>query len=824
MKLLELEIENIRGIKHVLLTPNGEDMVIWGPNGAGKSAVVDAIDFLFTGQISSLIGAGTAGITLKNHGPHIDQRPMDAFVRAKIKIDGVDEPINLERRMSTPKRLSYPKEYGARVNPILGVAARGQNVLSRRQILKYVAAEPSRRAAAVQALLNLDEIEDIRKALGKTQKTAISEYNSAQIRVEASQKDVQTTLDLTSFSTGKVLDKINELRKVFGGEPLSKLTISSFKTGVTAPSARPSPSGINPEMVKSDIKALMELIKPVEPSVSNKDEDLRRLVKELREDEHLRRELASRKLIEMGLTLLDEAGACPLCGKPWPPEELHKHLEARLANAVQAAKKQSTIDDLAIAVGSVLKTAIDYVSRIDDAVTQLKMSELIGAFHTWKERLQKWLEILSDPLTQYPITTQPTKDIERLLAPGNIYGMLQSIKDEATKLITTISPEQTAWDTLTKMETIWEQYIRAQSAARSADHFKKRADASLTAFIDARDGVLTELYDSIESEFSAFYREMHSEDEGSFKASLTPHGAGLLFEVDFYGRGMFPPLALHSEGHQDSIGLCLYLALIRRITEGLVNLTVLDDVVMSVDANHRRSFCKLLREHFSDRQFIITTHDKTWSRQLRTEGIVNSKNLIEFRRWSLETGPLLSNDIDFWKEIKVDLHNNNIPSAAHRLRRGAEYFFEMACDSLCAPITYRGDYRWELADYLSGAVGAYKKYLKQAKRAAQSWKNQELFEQLNELDTVAKQIITRSQVEQWAINENVHYNKWGGFSEPDFRLVVEAFQDLFGLFRCSSCGGFIYVTHVDRESDSIRCGCGAINWNLVEKKNTMINL
>jgi len=471
-------------------------------------------------------------------------------------------------------------------------------------------------------------------------------------------------------------------------------------------------------------------------------------------------------------------------------------------------------------VGSVLKTAIDYVGQIEDTVTQLKMSELVGAVHAWKEQLQKWLEILSDPLTQYPITTQPTKGIERLLAPKNINEMLQSIKDRVTKLIPIVSPEQTAWDTLTRMEAFWKQFIQARYAARSADCFKKRADAMLTAFLEPCDSVLTELYDSIESTFTAFYREMHSEDERSFKASFKPRGAGLLFEVDFYGRGMFPPLALRSEGHQDSMGLCLYLALIRRITEGLVNLTVLDDVVMSVDANHRRNFCKLLREQFPDRQFIITTHDKTWSRQLRTEGIVNSKNLIEFRRWSLETGPLIAGDIDFWKEIKVDLHNNNVPSAAHRLRRGAEYFFETACDSLRAPVTYRGDYRWELADYLSGAIGAYKKYLKQAKKVAQSWKNQELFEQLNELDTVAKQIITRSQVEQWAINENVHYSKWGDFSEPDFRLVVEAFQDLFGLFRCSSCGGFIYVTHVDRESDSIRCGCGAINWNLREKQNT----
>ncbi len=348
----------------------------------------------------------------------------------------------------------------------------------------------------------------------------------------------------------------------------------------------------------------------------------------------------------MGLTLLDEEGACPLCGKLWPPEELRKHLDTRLANAVQAAEKQKGIDDLAIVVGSALEAAIDYVGRIEDTVTQLKISELVGAFHTWKEQLQKWLEILSDPLTQYPITTQPTKDFERLLAPKNINEMLQFIKDRVTKLIPIVSPEQTAWDTLTRMEAFWKQYIQARYAARSADRFRKRADALLTVFLEARDSVLTELYDSIESTFSAFYREMHSEDERSFKTSFKPRGAGLLFEVDFYGRGMFPPLALHSEGDQDSMGLCLYLALIRRITEGLVSLTVLDDVVI---------------------------------------------------------------------------------------------------------------YRWELADYLSGAIGAYKKYLKQAKKAAQSWKNQELFEQLNELDTVAKQIITRSQVEQWAINENVHY-------------------------------------------------------------------
>lgn len=56
MKILDLKIEKMRGIKEIKLTPNGKNLVIWGPNGSGKSAVVDALDFLLTGSISRFTG------------------------------------------------------------------------------------------------------------------------------------------------------------------------------------------------------------------------------------------------------------------------------------------------------------------------------------------------------------------------------------------------------------------------------------------------------------------------------------------------------------------------------------------------------------------------------------------------------------------------------------------------------------------------------------------------------------------------------------------------------------------------------------------------
>src|SRR5690606_6134514 len=81
------------------------------------------------------------------------------------------------------------------------------------------------------------------------------------------------------------------------------------------------------------------------------------------------------------------------------------------------------------------------------------------------------------------------------------------------------------------------------------------------AYVEARNEVLESLYDKIKVRFVELYKEMHGDDEKGFNATFVPQDAGLDFSVDFYGRGYHPPHAMHSEGHQDSMGICLFLAL-----------------------------------------------------------------------------------------------------------------------------------------------------------------------------------------------------------------------------------------------------------------------
>lgn len=310
---------------------------------------------------------------------------------------------------------------------------------------------------------------------------------------------------------------------------------------------------------------------------------------------------------------------------------------------------------------------------------------------------------------------------------------------------------------------------------------------------------------------------MHGEDESEFKAKIVPQKSGLDFKVDFYGKGIHPPHAMHSEGHQDTMGICLYLALAESITEGLIDLIILDDVMMSVDNGHRRKICKLLANSFKGRQFFITTHDKTWARQLRSEGVVTNKGMIELFNWTLESGPTVGVGFDIWDKIEDDLIRNDVSAAAAKLRHGSEEFFRLVCDSLQAPVKFKESGQYELGDLLPAALGSYNKLLKKAKSAARSWENFDELSRLEEIENNSKEVFNRRNGEQWAINANVHYNEWADFDLNDFEPVVEAFQDLFRVFQCENCEGMIHVSMRGNNAEAVRCNCGSFNWNLNRK-------
>ncbi|HHX88114.1 MAG TPA: hypothetical protein GX693_08080 [Firmicutes bacterium] len=228
-----------------------------------------------------------------------------------------------------------------------------------------------------------------------------------------------------------------------------------------------------------------------------------------------------------------------------------------------------------------------------------------------------------------------------MLAPDNIPEVLHEIQQFAPQKETTDRSRQAAWDTLTRLEENLKALAAAQDNLMYWESCYRKASILLEEYISARDDVLGKLYLDVEKRFANFYRQLHGSDEKTFAAEIKPSGAGVTLEVNFHGRGFHPPLALHSEGHQDSMGICLYFALAERLTGGLLDLIILDDVVLSIDEDHRLKLCRLFTGPLSNRQLFITTHNKNWARQLVSQNVVSPKYTLQLDTWNINTGSLV---------------------------------------------------------------------------------------------------------------------------------------------------------------------------------------
>ena len=164
--------------------------------------------------------------------------------------------------------------------------------------------------------------------------------------------------------------------------------------------------------------------------------------------------------------------------------------------------------------------------------------------------------------------------------------------------------------------------------------------------------------------------------------------------------------------------------------------------------------------------------------------------------------------------IERHLEGDRVSEAALALRRGAESFFEQAASRMRARVSYRGDYRWDLGDWMRGVSERYKELLNRARRSARSWQNDELLKELDELESVRVQIMGNVFSEQWEINPSIHWDRWIDLTPKEFLSVSETFQSLIGQLTCPDCGTTLAVASQGTREVAAACDGGHTSWNL----------
>ena len=811
-----ITIKEFRGIRNLTLDLNGKNFAVCGPNGTGKSGIVDALEFALTGGISRLSGAGTGGLSVKEHGPHVDSRnrPRDASVSISVRIPSLNKEVTITRSVHDAKKPAIVPDDKDVQTVLANVALHPEFVLSRRELIRYVLAEPANRSKEVQALLRLNEVESLRALLQKISNAAKSQAKYCTESRATATASLLRALNIPKLSVLAVLEAANAKRSVLGLAPLTTLDPdTSLKDGISTLAAGQSPTKIAKASAIEDLRHLTELTKHVatpafKASTARSREVLASLLRNETYLKHANKEAFLRKALEE----FDDA-TCPVCDTAWDPiafRELlgqklehyaaatnrRRQLEQDLLPTVQAIQALATQYETVARYGQLLKPVVEVKDIIAHA------AQLMGYVKSLRSLLP-----LSDSIVAIESFDHLPPKVQKVV--GEIAAGITGLPNP--------SQQDAARDFLTVAQERLEIFQQSSRKARDADQEAATALKVIETYGRVTTAALEDIYKSVEGTFSELYRDINNDDEANFKARLQPSLGKLGFDVDFYGRGFFPPGAYHSEGHQDGMGLCLYLALMKHLSGESFTFAVLDDVLMSVDSGHRREVSQMLKSRFPATQFLFTTHDDIWLKHMRTVGLIEPKRFAHFRTWSVELGPTEWDGRDVWEEITGHLGQNNVRDAAALLRHYLEYFAKEACHSLRAPVEFRGDAQFTLGDLLPNAVSKLKKLFSAGKAAAQSWKQTAPLASLEALEGALTDALKVTQVDQWQVNAAVHFNEWATLQKQDFAPVVAAYKALVAVFYCDKCSGALFVTPHSGQAEALRCSCGALNANLIKK-------
>ena len=772
MKIQKIKITSFRGIPdefECILKCNS--LVVTGDNGTGKSGIIDAVDFLLTGKIKRLSGEGTKDISQESYGHHIDKKKKDTKIEAEIKFN--NQHLTIQRFLAQPKKLHRITGNTGVFNDLKNFLEVGQFSLSRRELLKFIICTDQDRSKAIQELLDISEIEKVRKVINQAYKKLKTKYEGLESTIQDKNQNIKNALGLEcSAQINEIRKKINKYREKLKSK---KITQWEQDTDILSGVSLQKVSS-NISLNKNNFEEMLKFLDQNNESVKADKNLLIQIIKDIRNIKSFEELTKTNDLVELGMKLLTD-NTCPLCDINWREKNLLDYLKSKLEKAKNAIQLKKEFQNTTQKIKSYLT---DYLSGLEKLLQNIQILQS----ENLKKELNSAITFVTDYIKLYDDISKKEeliKKIEKEQLPvidlPNWIHLKKEI-DLCLKKMPEENPEDKIYQALISVKNAKKDIQKYQADLRKNNIGLVKKIQNL--FERNMESFFKKLYEDIKNDFISYYKYLNA-DELNFSANMKQQEGSVNLKVDFYNRGEHPPHALHSEGHQDSMGICLFLALMKKIKGDSFSIALLDDVMMSVDIGHRRRLAQLLKKKFPNTQFLITTHDPIWAKELKKLNIVDTSNMLEFRNWSPEGGPEYQID-DPWIKCEEYAKKGKIKESSGLLRSALEEEFQDIAEYLSAKVPFKKDSRWTFGELLDSSLCAFQKALKKAITVADTTNNNENLTKIKEIKeriNIAKQ---EADVDIWILNPMIHYNEWAKFSKDEMITLINNMKALCTAF------------------------------------------
>ena len=529
IKVKKIEIVEFRGIRKLKIDFNQNNFAICGRNGTGKSGVVDALEFALTGNISRLSGSGSGEVSVKEHAPHVDSRnnPEKAYVILTVFIPSLNVDVIIKRNVKDFNSPTITPSSTEILQILKEVAEHPEFTLSRREIINYVISAPGKRAQEVQALLRLDKVENLRTILLKISNSLKKEALAQIKEKEVSQQSLLRALQITDLNKGTLLKIVNSQRQILGLPDITTLTsTTSLKDGLVVTPVAQLETHIPKIQALAEIKKINELFTTITSTetlslILNIKTKLTKLATDPVANDGVKRENFLKSAVE-----LISGEICPVCDAPCDPIALKKLIALKLKHFDTITVKRTALEKETEPLIDFLNQLAYSIKNICECASKLKPAIDTSAIKVYLTKIKsdsKTLETFIPLIDTIHVMENYTS------IPSDVTEIVTKIED-VIKAIPDASKQDTARDYLIIGQERLEAYRGISFRYKQTDEKAKNAIKIFDIYAKVSTEFLDTIYKEVQKDFIDLYRIINKEDEGDFKAELTPSIGKLSFD------------------------------------------------------------------------------------------------------------------------------------------------------------------------------------------------------------------------------------------------------------------------------------------------------
>lgn len=783
-----IQVQNFRGIRRLHLPVDGHNLILVGENGAGKSSIVDAIEYFFTGRVEPL--EGRADVDKRQSIPYAQggATAVSLSLRGLSSEEGTTLPYP-RRKAAIPKSLE----------PVCDLASRRSFVLRRSQVLTFINARDAERYKKISQLIGLGQLDQIDQVWRKQSK-------AAQDRVERLAQDRQGILDRLGQLLGAGIETESDINRAINAR-LAAMALSPIDGHHDLKARR--------EALEQRVRSERQSGGLREPhalrdSVDRASQKLEEIAFQYRaldtswqgfraQSEILDDALFEELLTEGYRVLTEEAGIadCPLCEEPIRDRAaLVGRIGDRLASLRDLTTGRKQIGDLEAAIQDNLLLLADALTALQRDLQERDMTEPLPTIRQAQEEVRQRRQAPRAP----DQASRATGEWPARGAVAELTRMLPEIGAGIARQIEARGPAGTRTGALedvtllSRVDEHWQMLQKKAVEITKAQYVAGQINLAYTMLIAARKLGLERIRRELEEDFDRFYQQLHP-DEGCRGITIPVQQAqrsSIALRAGFHGQAETHPLSYYSEGHLDSLGLCIFLAFIKRFNQDL-KLIVLDDVLTTVDAGHRLRVARLLAREFADYQLVLTTHDRLWANELKSA--LPGSRLVRLRRWSLGRGVDCQHDVlSDWDYYARQARDGRPQDTIGGAGRNLEKFLYQMRVNLGLAIPAKPDGAYTLGD-LEGPFWSWVK--------DHPPERPDRPEFARELKDLKQRLEETWRLRNWA---GAHFNVWAETVTPeealDFLLIV---KELATSFECPVCQSLVVYKSAAKALICDRC-------------------